>query len=58
MPEDFHPCAFCADKFQHSCQVCPEWPEELLDEERMTAEFIAERVRLTQQGSFVPPLSN
>jgi len=52
------PCAFCVMKLSGPCQLCPEWPEEFIEPEAMTAEFIAERAKFLDKSPFTPPLSN
>ena len=56
MFDEINPCAFCVLKFQYPCQLCPEWPEELLNEDMITSEFLAERARLTTAPPLVAPL--
>jgi hypothetical protein len=53
-----HPCAFCVSKFIRVCQLCPEWPEELLDPEILTTDFMEERARLLDKPSFTSPFSH
>ena len=53
-----HPCAFCVVKFISPCHLCPEWPEEFLDEEILTAEFMAERSRFLERSNLSIPFAH